>query len=178
LPFDGPVPPGRTPLISGRLTSISTPAPARAWRRLAAFAIDLLVLTPILGLLSWVWVRLFDVALPSAALPLYDYLVQLHLRGDPLVVGGLLFAAAVAGFYFLIAHLLWSTTVGMRFLGLVVVNSRGENPGAGACVARILGSGLSAAYFGLGFIWIAFDSRRQGLHDKISDTLVIQRKTR
>lgn len=155
-----------------------TPMPAGSWRRLAAFTIDILVLTPALAILGWIWVRLFDVAGPSSALPLYDYLVQLHLQGDPLVVGGLLIGATVAGVYFLIGHLLWSTTVGMRTLGLVVVNSHGESPGAGACTARILGAGLSTAYFLLGFVWIAFDSRRQGLHDKIADTLVIHRNTR
>lgn len=154
------------------------PLPAATWRRLAAFAIDAAVLLPLLVLLTWVWVQLFQVALPSSTLPLYDYLVQLHLQGDPMVVGGLLFLLGFIGLYFLVAHLLWSTTVGMRCLGLVVVDSRGGTPGAGACATRILGAGLSAAYFLLGFIWIAFDSRRQGLHDKIADTLVIQRKTR
>ncbi len=171
--------PGGPPVPhTAKRTSKSTPTPARSWRRLAAFTIDALVLGPLLTLFGWVWVTLFDVALPSSALPLYDYLVQLHLQDDPLVIGGLLFGSGLAGTYFLIGHLLWSTTVGMRALGLEVVNSYGENPGAGACVARILGASLSAGYFGLGFIWIAFDSRRQGLHDKIADTLVIQRKTR
>ncbi len=159
-------------------TAELTPTPAALWRRLVAFAIDLAVLAPLLTLLCWVWIRLFDVALPSSTLPLYDYLVQLHLQDDPLVTGGVLFLASVAGVYFLVAHLLWSTTVGMRALGLSVVNSLGELPGLGACSARILGAGLSAAYFGLGFIWIAFDGRRQGLHDKIADTVVIHRKTR
>jgi uncharacterized RDD family membrane protein YckC len=156
----------------------STPTPAGICRRLAAFVIDGLVLLPMLGLLAWVWIRLFDVALPSSTLPLYDYLVQLHLKGDPLVVVGVLILSTVAGVYFLVGQLLWSTTVGMHTMGLVVVNSSGNSPCAGACAARILGAGLSAAYFGLGFVWIAFDSRRQGLHDKIADTLVIQRKTR
>jgi len=154
------------------------PTLAGVWRRLAAFVLDVLVLLPPLGFLGWVWVRLFEVALPSSTLPLYDYLVQLHLQGDPLVVGGLVFGAAVAGVYFLIGHVIWSSTVGMRTLGLVVVDKRGEKPGAGVCTARILGAGLCVAYFGLGFVWTAFDNRRQGLHDKIADTLVIHRKTR
>jgi len=155
-----------------------TPAPAGVWRRGAAFLLDVLVLLPLLGLLGWIWVRLFDIALPSSTLPLYDYLVQLHLQGDPLVTGGLLLGATAAGVYFLIGHLLWSTTVGMRALGLVVVDGRGQIPGVGACMTRVLAAGLSGAYFLLGFVWIAFDNRRQGLHDKIADTLVIQRKTR
>jgi len=154
------------------------PTPAGIWRRLLAFVIDVAVLLPALGLLSRVWVSLFDVALPSSKLPLYDYLVQLHAQDDPLVTGGLIFGAGLISVYFLVGHLLWSTTVGMRLLGLQVVDGQGKRLGASTSVVRVLGAALSAAYFGLGFLWIAFDSRRQGLHDKIADTLVIQRKTR
>jgi uncharacterized RDD family membrane protein YckC len=27
---------------------------------------------------------------------------------------------------------------------------------------------------GTGFLWIAFDSRKQGIHDKIADTVVVK----
>ena len=27
---------------------------------------------------------------------------------------------------------------------------------------------------GMGFLWIAFDSRKQGIHDKIADTVVVK----
>ena len=87
---------------SGALASTPTPAPADVWRRLAAFVIDVLVLLPVLGLLAWVWIRLFEVALPSSTLPLYDYLVQLHLKGDPLAVGGVHILGTVASVYFMI----------------------------------------------------------------------------
>jgi len=34
---------------------------------------------------------------------------------------------------------------------------------------------ISFMFFGLGFIWIAFDSKKQGWHDKIAKTVVIYR---
>ena len=156
----------------------TTPIPAGIWRRATAFLLDLVVLLPLIAILCWVWVGMFDVALPSDKLPLYDYLVQLYLQDDPLVTGGLLLLCALLGVYFLIAHLLWAGTAGMWVLDLKVVASSGRPVGAGASAARVFGAGLSAAYFFLGFVWIAFDARRQGLHDKIADTLVVRRKAR
>ena len=152
--------------------------PARSWRRLLAFLVDMAILMPLLLVLGRIWIALFDIALPSRRLPFYDYLVQLHLQGDPLVIGGGLVIGLVIASYFLISQLLWGTTVGMRALGLSLVNTQGARPGAGAVAARVMGAGLSTAYFLLGFIWIVFDSQGQGLHDKIAGTRVIRRNAR
>jgi uncharacterized RDD family membrane protein YckC len=43
-----------------------------------------------------------------------------------------------------------------------------------ACVLRYLGYVLSAIPFGLGFIWIALDPRKQGWHDKLAHSVVIR----
>jgi uncharacterized RDD family membrane protein YckC len=42
-------------------------------------------------------------------------------------------------------------------------------------VARYLGYYVSTLVIGLGFLWIAFDARKQGWHDKIAGTVVIRR---
>jgi uncharacterized RDD family membrane protein YckC len=39
---------------------------------------------------------------------------------------------------------------------------------------RYLGCIVSTIILFIGFIWIAFDSRKQGLHDKIADTYVVK----
>ena len=39
---------------------------------------------------------------------------------------------------------------------------------------RYLGYIVSAMTLGIGFIWIAFDSHKQGIHDKIADTYVVK----
>ncbi|WP_086981146.1 RDD family protein [Vibrio aphrogenes] len=43
-------------------------------------------------------------------------------------------------------------------------------------VIRYLGYFLSTFLFMLGFLWVAFDGRKQGLHDKIAGTVVIRPK--
>jgi uncharacterized RDD family membrane protein YckC len=43
-------------------------------------------------------------------------------------------------------------------------------------VARYLGYWVSTLAIGLGFLWIAFDARKQGWHDKIAGTVVIRKR--
>ena len=154
------------------------PTPAPLWRRTLAFLVDVAVLLPLLVGLAWVWQRLFEIQLPAERLPLFDWVVQLHLQDDPLVPGGVLVGALVAGAYFGVGWLLWGTSVGMRLLGLGVVDGRHGVPGPAAATTRVLGAGLSAAYLGLGFVWILFDAHRQGFHDKIAGTYVVRIKGR
>ncbi len=44
----------------------------------------------------------------------------------------------------------------------------------GQLVLRYLGYYVSAIPFGLGFLWVAFDPRKQGWHDKIARTVVVR----
>lgn len=156
----------------------AAPAPATVWRRVVAFMVDLAVLAPALAILAWIWQRLFQIHLPTEPLPLFDWVIQLHLQDDPLVSGAWLVLGGVVAGYFLVGHLLAGTSPGMRLLDLRVVDGEGGAPGPGAATLRILGAGLSGAYLGLGFLWIAFDAHRQGLHDKIAGTFVVRRKGR
>ncbi|HEY8803402.1 MAG TPA: RDD family protein [Candidatus Dormibacteraeota bacterium] len=79
--------------------------------------------------------------------------------------------------YFVI---LWSRlgggrTLGMRLLGLKVIQERdGASPEIGTALIRWLGLWLSFAVCFVGVIWVAFDSRHQGWHDKIARTLVVR----
>jgi len=43
-------------------------------------------------------------------------------------------------------------------------------------VIRYLGYFVSMLTFGLGFIWIGIDSRKQSLHDKLASTVVVYDK--
>jgi uncharacterized RDD family membrane protein YckC len=66
-------------------------------------------------------------------------------------------------------------TLGMRLLGLRLVEERaGATPEIGTALVRWLGLWLSFAVCFVGVIWVAFDSRHQGWHDKIARTLVIR----
>ena len=41
---------------------------------------------------------------------------------------------------------------------------------------RYLGYYVSAIPFGLGLLWVAFDPRKQGWHDKMAGTVVVRRR--
>jgi uncharacterized RDD family membrane protein YckC len=54
-----------------------------------------------------------------------------------------------------------------------IVSTDGSPIGWGRAVLRYLGYYVSGIPLSLGFLWVAFDKRRQGWHDKIARTYVI-----
>jgi uncharacterized RDD family membrane protein YckC len=52
--------------------------------------------------------------------------------------------------------------------------SSGAAPTPRQCLVRYAAYFLSTAGFGLGFVWIAFDRRKQGWHDKLAGTVVVR----
>jgi uncharacterized RDD family membrane protein YckC len=85
------------------------------------------------------------------------------------------------GFPFVAFVLFWkyrSATPGKIWMDLTIVDADTlGNPTLIRLVMRYLGYYLSTILFLLGFIWIAFDKRKQGLHDKIANTLVIKKSS-
>ena len=55
----------------------------------------------------------------------------------------------------------------------IVDARRYSRPSAAKLVGRYFSYYLSLIPFGLGFLWIAFDARKQGWHDKLAWTAVI-----
>jgi len=81
-------------------------------------------------------------------------------------------------FPFLAVVLFWaykSATPGKMILGLKII-SLGENETLSntQLVGRYLGYIVSMVPLMLGCIWIAFDKRKQGWHDKLAGTVVIK----
>lgn len=73
----------------------------------------------------------------------------------------------------LLAHM--AKRRGKKALGIKVVRENGGKVNFHDAVIReILGKFLSGIIFGLGFIWILFDAKKQGWHDKIAKTVVIR----
>lgn len=68
-------------------------------------------------------------------------------------------------------------TVGKMAMGLQVVRVDGGSPvGLGKAFLReVIGKFVSALVILLGFIWVAFDPKKQGWHDKIAGTYVIKK---
>lgn len=114
------------------------------WARLGAFAIDALVAFVVIG-----------------------PLVLFGLGG--FVVEALLPAAAVLAFW----RFYGATPGKMAFSAKIVDARTGAAPSTGRLVARYAGYVVSMLPLFLGFAWIAIDRRKQGWHDKIAGTLVV-----
>lgn len=87
-------------------------------------------------------------------------------------LGYVLALPVVFGVYCAGSWTLAGRTAGMALLGLRVVRIDGDPPGARRSVVRAICYWLSAILL-LGFIWIAFDRRHQGFHDKCAGTVVV-----
>jgi len=60
----------------------------------------------------------------------------------------------------------------------IVDAASGNVPSTGQLVGRYLSYFVSALPLGLGILWVAFDRRKQGWHDKLSGTVVIRQTRR
>ncbi len=68
-----------------------------------------------------------------------------------------------------------SATPGKMLLNLKIIRSEdGSAPTKGQCVLRYVGYIVSSIALGLGLIWVAFDKRKQGWHDKMAKTYVVR----
>jgi uncharacterized RDD family membrane protein YckC len=65
------------------------------------------------------------------------------------------------------------STIGKAAMGLKVCTENGERLSFAKATGRFFAKMLSAAILFIGFIMVAFNDRRQGLHDKLAKTLVI-----
>ncbi len=65
-------------------------------------------------------------------------------------------------------------TIGKRVMGIRVVKINDRPLEAADVIVRYVGYYINSFVFGLGWIWAAFDNRKQGWHDKLASTLVVK----
>jgi uncharacterized RDD family membrane protein YckC len=71
-----------------------------------------------------------------------------------------------------------SATPGKMVIGARIVDARtGGKPSSGQLIGRYFAYYVSAVPLLLGFLWVAFDPRKQGWHDKLAGTLVVRNVT-
>jgi uncharacterized RDD family membrane protein YckC len=139
--------------------------PAGAGARLAAAALDLLLVAAVQALAlapaAFHW---------SARQPGSD----LSFLGVLFVVGGATLAGIFGIAYYVYYWGVRGATPGKRLLGLAVQGEDGSEPvGAARAAVRLFGYLVSAALLGAGFVMVAFGGR--GLHDRIAGTRVVRR---
>jgi uncharacterized RDD family membrane protein YckC len=145
------------------------------WRRLFAFLIDQVIL-------YFVSLILFLIGLLALGLK-GDVLNRMLSSPEGVTQGmglfGVLYLAAslLAGMtYFTWFHGVGGRTPGKMLLGLRVIQASGDLLTPGIAFLRWVGYLISGPVFCLGFLWIAFDGRKQGWHDKIAATLVVRER--
>ncbi|MBD8882183.1 RDD family protein [Rhodanobacter sp. 7MK24] len=148
------------------------------WKRVAAYILDIIVL--------WIPTMLIEAVFGIGAAK--DVLKQaaLNASGDPHAM-----MAAQVQFYttmwpaFLASFVLawwyyalcesspWQATVGKLALGIRVTDMQGRRLTLGRALIRYPAMLLSQLILFVGFIMVAFTQRKQGLHDLIASTLVL-----
>ena len=141
--------------------------------RAMAFVIDLILIglvtffaTAVIGVIA----QFFDIGLLQVTLA--DQTTVTPLQALVALVAGL-FQTFFGLVYFLFFWVLVGFTPGMGLLGLRVVRCDRRRLGLGRAIMRYIGYWVSFVFLGLGFIWVLFDRRRQGWHDKLAGTCVI-----
>ncbi|MFA5181436.1 MAG: RDD family protein [Syntrophales bacterium] len=142
------------------------------WRRCLAFLIDQIILYGIylvfflIGVLSYTFGRLVqgDLFPPGASPDMGSWFMTVYSVAV-IIVTALYFACfvAVAG-----------QTPGKMILDLKVIPAEDGVMTFGMAFLRWVGYIVSIFFFYLGFVWIAFDPRKQGWHDKIAGTVVVR----
>lgn len=97
--------------------------------------------------------------------------------GDGLSLSNMLralFYLAFPVFYYVYLHGSCGQTFGKMALRIKVINEDGSPLGYKKAFFRWLGYFLCDLTFNIGYVWAAFDPRKQGLHDKVCRTLVVR----
>lgn len=64
----------------------------------------------------------------------------------------------------------------MAISAKIVDAETGGKPSTGQFIGRYLGYFVAMLPLGLGLLWVAFDSKKQGWHDKLARTVVVKSK--
>lgn len=140
------------------------------WQRGAAFLIDKIIL-------FFTSVALFLTGMLGLTLGLNSPPCELYTRlAASFLIACYIVTTVIDVLYFTYFHGTTGQTIGKKILGIKVVQSTGRPMTLGIAFLRWVGYIVSGLVFCLGYIWIAFDERKQGWHDKIADTCVIQVK--
>lgn len=129
------------------------------WLRFAATIIDTIWLVALTLALGWLIYGTYYFTSTELMLGWADFLISYVLP-------------------FVLTLLFWSwksATPGKMLLGMKIVDAESlQKVSNGRLVLRYLGYYVSTLALMLGFLWIAWDKRKQGWHDKIAKTVVVR----
>jgi uncharacterized RDD family membrane protein YckC len=142
------------------------------WVRAAARTIDLFVILGIyslfylvdkLGVSGGIWApsTIEDVYAITGVFSMENIVRAVFFFGFPV-------------FYYVYLHGAFGQTFGKMALRIKVINEDGSPLDYRRAFLRWLGYFLCEFTLYIGYLWIAFDKRKQGLHDRVCRTLVVR----
>jgi uncharacterized RDD family membrane protein YckC len=144
------------------------------WRRGLAFFIDSIILYTLSTALFAAWITITHTPVDS-----HEFFILSNTTPE-IFIGVILpyygISVLLNMTYFTYFHGTIGQTPGKKLLGLKVIDIKGNEMTLGIAFLRWVGYIISKLFLFLGFIWIAFDRRKQGWHDKIAGTCVIRTK--
>ncbi len=141
------------------------------WIRFVAYIIDAIIIFVPVFILAVIVSAVTGAAIISTG-STSDNTVAAASTGAQLLVQVIGFVITVGYFVYF-----WGTgsTLGMRVFHLRVADANTGAPiGYGRAALRYVGLVISAFVCYIGLIWAAFDGRKQGWHDKIASSVVLQ----
>jgi uncharacterized RDD family membrane protein YckC len=148
------------------------------WKRVAAYILDIIVL--------WIPTMLIESVFGIGAAKEVLKQAALNASGDPHAMLAaqvqfytMMWPAFLASFvlawwyYALCESSPWQATVGKLALGIRVTDMQGQRLTLGRALIRYPAMLLSQVILCIGYIMVAFTQRKQGLHDMIAGTLVL-----
>lgn len=141
------------------------------WIRLVAYIIDAVIIFIPLFVIGLV-IGLIAAAGAGAAANNTNQANAIAGSGASVLIDLIAFVISVGYFVYFWGR---GQTIGMRVFHLRVADAvTGQPIGYGRAALRYLGYIISAIVCYIGLIWAAFDGRKQGWHDKIANTVVLQ----
>ena len=121
------------------------------------------------------WIRTVAYIIDAIILGIVSGVITAVFRLDQATSGNAL-GLLINVIYFVV---LWSSTgggqtLGMRIFNLKVIRTDGSELTVVQAVIRWIGLFVSFIVIFIGVIWVAFDSEKQGWHDKIAGTYVVK----
>ena len=139
------------------------------WKRVAAYVVDGLVVGIAGAILGAIIGGVIGVLLASGSSDFGAGFIVIQLISN--LVSIALAAAYYAGFHASTSQ----ATLGKMAVGIKVVRSDGSRISVARGVGRYFATLLSSLILGIGFLMAAFTERKQGLHDMLCDTLVVDK---
>lgn len=159
--------------ITGSMGTVGEPQYVGFWARFLAMLVDSIWLGVVLTLIL---VALFGQDIMTATMTTPDATAEMEAVGGAGAAGSLLIQILLPALIIIAFWIYKSATPGKMLISAEIVDAKTlAKPSTGQLIARYIGYYVSSIIFCLGFLWVAFDKRKQGWHDKIAGTVVIKK---